>query len=241
MQATFAILLVLSLGNYAVGQTARVDSSFVGMAKNQAIDLYERSLKLQSHVYEGNQYINHDPRIQVHPYYLTDTIQAGSVNYRGVLYRNVNMLYDINRDELAIQPPDGGYRLTLHTDKIAAFSLGKHQFTRLVEDSVAGIRTGFYEIIYNGTVKALAKRLKTVYEDISSGAYKADYLQKDSFVIQKDGAFFEVKTKKSVLDLFPDQAKVLKKFVRANRLKFKDDSREQTIIRITQRYDELTH
>ena len=241
MQATLAVLLVLSLSNYAVGQTARVDSSFVQMAKSQAIDLYERSLKPQSHVYEGNQYINHDPRIEVHPYYVVDSIQIGSVDYNGVQFRNVGMLYDINRDELVVQPPDGGYRLTLRTDKIAGFSLGTHQFARIVGDSVAGIRTGFYEIIYNGTVKALAKRLKTVYEDISSGAYKADYLQKDSFVIQKGGLFYEVKTKKSVLDLFPDQAKVLKKFVRANRLKFKDEQREQTIIRITQRYDELTH
>jgi hypothetical protein len=129
----------------------------------------------------------------------------------------------------------------LRTDKISAFSLGSHQFARIVGDSAAGIRTGFYEIIYNGAVKALAKRLKTVYEDISSGAYKADYLQKDSFVIQKGGAFYEVKTKKSILDLFPDQAKVLRKFVRANRLKFKDEQREQTIIRIAQRYDELIH
>jgi hypothetical protein len=75
MHATFAILLVLSLSNYAVGQTAKLDSSFVQMAKSQAIDLYERSLKQQSHVYEGNQYINHDPRIQVHPYYVVDSIQ----------------------------------------------------------------------------------------------------------------------------------------------------------------------
>lgn len=150
------------------------------------------------------------------------------------------MLFDIVRDELVVQPPEGGYRLRLRQDKIASFSLGPHQFARVVGDSAAGIRTGFYEIIYDGKVKALAQRVKTVHEDISSGSYKAEYLQKDRFIVKKGEAFYEVKTKRSLLNLFPDQAKALRAYLRANRLKFNDEQREQTIARITQRYDELT-
>ena len=241
MRVTLAALLSALLSNCAFGQTAGSDSSFVQVAKSQAVSQYDKVLKQQAHVYEGNQYVGHDPRIKVHPYYVVDSLQTGTVTYNGFQYRAVKLLYDIVWDELVVQPPDGGYRLRLHTDKIAAFSLGPHQFARFVGDSVAGIRTGFYEIIYNGRVKALAKRLKTVQEDISGGIYKADYLLKDRFVIQKDGVFHEVKTKRSVLNLFPDQAKELRKYLRKNRLKFKDEQREQTIARIAQRYDELTH
>ena len=236
-----AVLFVLSFTACSFGQVLAPDSAFTRLARNQAVGLYEQTLKLQAHVYEGGEYINHDPRIKVHPYYITDSLQVGSVVYNGIAYSGVRMLYDIVRYEVAIQPPEGGYRLRLRTDKISAFSLSSHQFARIVGDSAAGIRTGFYEIIYNGKVKALAKRLKTVYEDISSGAYRGEYLVKDRFVIQKDGGFYDVKSKRSVLDLFPDQGKELRKYIRANKLKFTDEQREQTIARLTQRYDELTH
>ncbi|MBD2757329.1 hypothetical protein [Spirosoma validum] len=239
--STVAIVLIFFLSNGVFGQMAKpIDSSFVYAARSQATALYERTVKMQAHVYEGNQYINHDPRIKIHPYYVVDSLQVGTVVYKGIQYRDVAMIYDIVRDELVVQPPGGGYRLRLETDKISAFSLGPHRFARIVGDSVAGIRTGFYEIIYNGKAKALAKRLKTIHEDISGGTYKGDYLQKDRYIIQKDGAFYEVKSKRSVLNLFPDQAKELRKYARANRLKFNDEKREVAISRITQRYDELT-
>lgn len=237
---TKAVLLILALSNYAVGQVAKpADSSFVYAARNQATALYEQTVKKQAHVYEGNQYINHDPRIKVHPYYRVDSLQIGTVIYKGVAYRDVAMLYDIVRDELVVQPPEGGYRLRLITDKISAFTLGRSQFARLIGDSLAGIRTGFYELIYDGKTKVLAKRAKTIHEDISSGTYKGDYVQGDRYLIQKEKSVYEIKTKRSLLNLFPDQTKELRKYIRASRLKFKDDQRENTITRITQRYDEL--
>lgn len=239
--STSAIFILILVSQYAHGQPTGADSSFVRAARNQAVRQYEQALQPQAHVYEGDQYINHDPRIKVHPFYQVDSLQMGTVVYRGVTYRDVPMLYDIVRDELVVQPPGGGYRLRLRTDKIAAFSLGPHQFSRLVSDSLAGVRTGFYEVIYAGRVNALAKRQKTVHEDISSGSYKADYLTQDRYLIQKEGIFYPVKTKRSVLALFPDQARGLRKYLRTNHLKFRDEQRGQTIAQLTQQYDELTH
>jgi hypothetical protein len=240
MRARIVVLLI-TITNIAVSQTTKPDSAFMQVAHNQAVVLYEQAFRTQAHVYEGAQYIGHNPRIQIHPYYLIDSTQTGTIVYNEVQYRNVGMLYDIVRDELVVNPPLGGYRLRLRTDKIAQFTLGQHQFARILGDSVAGIQTGFYEIIYNGKVKALAKRQKIIQEDISGGVYKADFLPKDRFVIQKDGAFYEVKTKRSVLNLFPDQAKELRQYLRKNKLKFREQQREEAIARAVQRYDELTH
>lgn len=240
MQYTILILSILSLATRAAGQSSASDSSFVQSAKNQAIRSYERAMYKQEHVFEGNEYIPHDHRIKIHPFFPTDSLQPGTIAYNGIRYHDVPMLYDIVRDELAIQPPEGGYRVRLHTDKISNFSIGQHQFARIVGDSALGVRTGFYEILYNGKVKVLAQRVKTVHEDISSGTYKADYLVKDRFYIQKEGAYHEVKSKGSVLGLFPDQSKVLRKYLRANKLKFNDEQREAAITQATKRYEELT-
>ncbi|GAB4048748.1 hypothetical protein [Spirosoma litoris] len=241
MRHTVLILSILALATRAAGQASTPDSSFIQTAQNQAVRLYERSMYKQEHVFEGNEYIPHDHRIKIHPFFPIDSLQRGTITYNGVYYHDVPMLYDVVRDELAIQPPEGGYRVRLHTEKISNFSINQHQFARLVGDSALGVRTGFYEILYNGKVKVLAQRVKTVHEDISSGTYKADYLVKDRFYIQKEGAYHEVKSKGSVLSLFPDQAKALRKYLRSNKLKFNDEQREDAITQATKRYEELTN
>lgn len=236
----FLLLPFLFLKTTAFGQHPVSDSLFVQAASQQAVLRYEQAMAKQEHVYEGNEYVAHDHRIKIHPFYPTDSLLAGNITYKGIRYHDVPMLYDIVRDEVAVQPPEGGYRIRVHPDKITTFSLGQHQFIRLVGDSTTGVATGFYEILNNGPVQVLAHRIKTVHEDISSGTYKADYLVKDRFYIRKEGHYYETRTKRSVLSLFPDQAKTLRKYLRANHLKFNDEHREQAITQAVKRYDELT-
>ncbi|MBD2699890.1 hypothetical protein IC229_04540 [Spirosoma sp. BT702] len=232
------LFLLLTPGVW--GQTIKADSSFTQIARNTAIRSYDKAMYRQIHIYEGHEYIVHDHRIKIHPYYVTDNLQTGTIFYNGVDYDKVAMLYDIVRDELVVQPPEGAYRLTLRNEKIARFTLGTHAFTRIVSDSTTGIRTGFYELLHDGKTKALAKRQKTILEDISSGVYKGEYLLNDKFYIFKDNTYREVKSKQSLLRLFPDQSKELRKYIRSNSLKFKNELREEAITKVTRRYDELT-
>lgn len=234
------VFFLLYLTTTATGQLAPPDTSFGLAARNQALTTYERTLYEQAHIYEGNEYIPHDYRIKIHPFYRTDSLQTGTILYNGVQYSGVQMLYDIVRDELAIQPPGGGYRLRVRNDYVAAFSLGAYPFSRIVGDSATGLPTGFYEVLYNGRTKALSHRVKTIHEDISSGTYRAEYVPKDRFYILKEGSYHEVKSKRSLLNLFPDQAKNLRKYIRVNKLKFTDDQREAAVTRVTKRYEELT-
>ena len=240
MPYTLIVIFLLYLTTTAAGQLTPPDTSFGLSARNQAITAYERTLYEQAHIYEGNEYIAHDHRIKIHPFYRIDSLQTGTVLYNGVQYNSVQMLYDIVRDELAIQPPGGGYRLRVRNDYVAAFSLGAYQFSRIVGDSATGLPTGYYEVLYNGITKALSHRVKTVHEDISSGSYRAEYVPKDRFYILKEGIYHKVKSKRSLLNLFPDQAKNLRKYIRANKLKFTDDQRELAVTQLTKRYEELT-
>ena len=236
----FTPLVALFLYQSAPGQALTSDSLFVRAAKNEAVNHYEQAFARQEHVYEGNEYIAHDHRIKIHPFYPADSLLPGTITYNDVRYHDVLMLYDIVRQEVAVQPPEGGYRIRLHTDKVTDFSLGQHRFIRLEKDSTSGITPGFYELLSDGRAQVLAQRVKTVHEDISSGTYIADYLPKDRFFIRKDGEYHEVKSKGSVLSLFPDQAKALRKYLRANHLKFNDEQRETSITQAVKQYDEIS-
>ncbi|QIP16915.1 hypothetical protein G8759_31895 [Spirosoma aureum] len=235
---TFFLLYLFLIKN-AVGQTASSDSSFLSSAQNQAVQLYENALKEKTHLYNGHEYFQHDRRIQIHPYFATDSLRSGAVSYNGLQYQNELMLYDIVRDELAIHMPGNIFRIRPHSQQINFFSLGTHEFIRIVGDSAAGVRTGFYELIHKGRVQFLAKRIKTIHEDISGGVYKADYLAKDRYFILKDGIYHEVRKKRSVLALFPDQVAPLRKYLRTSKIKF-NEQREQAIMALVEQYEKLT-
>lgn len=228
-------LILIFLQTTANGQTPAPDTLFLEMAKKQALALYERVMHRQEQVYDGDEYVAHDHRIKIHPFYPTDSLQAGSIIYNGIPYHDVAMLYDIVRDEVVVRPPENGYRVQVRSSKVSRFSLGAHQFIRL--DSTLGLPAGFYELLHNGSVQVLTRRKKTIREDISSGAYKADYLPKDRFYIRKAGVYHEVKSKGSVLALFPEQSKALRKYLRAHKLKFNDALREDAITKAVQQYD----
>ena len=216
------------------------DSSFLVAAQRQAIGSYENALTEKTHLYTGHEFIPHDRRIKIHPYFATDSLQSGSISYNGLVYHDVMMLYDVVRDELAIRAPKNVFRIRPHSEQVRAFSLGNHQFARIAGDSAAGVRTGFYDILHDGRIKFLAKRVKTVHEDISGGFYKADYLVKDRYYILKDGIYHEVRNKRSVFNLFPDHSSSLRKYLRSTRLNFKDQ-REEAITSIVEQYEKLTH
>ncbi|GAB3895170.1 hypothetical protein [Spirosoma agri] len=235
---TLSCLSLFLIGK-AVGQPVSADSSFLAAARNQAVTSYETALTEKTHLYTGHEFIPHDRRIKIHPYFATDSLQSGSITYNGLVYHDVMMLYDVVRDELAIQAPKNVFRIRPHTEQVRTFSLGNHQFARIVGDSAAGVRTGFYNILHKGRVQFLAKRIKAVHEDISGGVYKADYLVKDRYYILKDGLYHEVRTKRSVFRLFPDQSASLRKYLRSARLKF-SEQREEAITALVKQYEKLT-
>ncbi|WP_338875864.1 hypothetical protein WBJ53_09565 [Spirosoma sp. SC4-14] len=227
-------------GSTAFGQFAAADSTVLAAAQQQAIALYTNALREKPHLYNGHEYIPHDRRIKIHPYFNSDTLQSGSITYNGLSYDRVLMLYDIVRDELAIQLPRSPYRARPHSEQVTSFSLGPYQFKRITGDSLAGVRTGFYQILYDGKIQFLARHIKTVQEDLSSGVYRGTYIARDRYFIYKDGTYHEIRQKRSVFALFPDQKGPLRKYIRANHLKFKAQ-REKTITAIVKQYEKLTH
>ena len=222
-----------------VGQSLPPDSLFRQQSRRNAVALYEQAIKPQSPLYNGNEYIQHDFRIKVHPFYEVDSLRSGNLIYYGLHYRDVRMAYDIVRDEVYINHLDGGYRIRLNSEHIAQFEVGNHQFVRLVADSLTGVRTGFYDLLYSGRTQVFAKRIKTVLEDISTGTYKAEYLKKDEFMVRRDKVYYSVNSLGAALNVFADQKKALRKYLRAEGIKYKKET-EKAIIGLARYYDELT-
>ncbi|RRB03787.1 hypothetical protein [Larkinella rosea] len=234
------ILIAMSAVCPVFGQNASADSSFREQAVRYAHTRYVYSTADQARLYNGAEYVGHLPSIKGYPY--VDSLwRVGTVTYDGVTYENIRLLYDLVDDVVVVPHIDSVYRIQLQGIKISRFSIPNHTFVRIVRDTAhnVGLRTGFYDQLYDGRSKVLARRIKTINTELVQNAVKEEYLSVTYYYIGKNGLFYPVKSKRSVLNLFADQKKVLRKYLRENRIKFAKD-REAAIVKLAQQYDEAT-
>ncbi|GAB3246416.1 hypothetical protein GCM10027347_01260 [Larkinella harenae] len=236
--ALLVIALIIFSGYPIFGQRVSQDSSFREQAIRYAHNRYVRSVPDQARIYTGAEYVGHRPTIKGHPY-LDSLWQTGTIMYDGIVYENIRILYDLVNDVVVVPHIDSVYRIQLQSIKVNRFSIPNHSVVRLVRDTVnnLGLRTGFYDQLYDGRTKVLAKRVKTIKTDFVQNTVKEEYLTGDSFFIGKNGVFYPVKSKKSVFKLLAEHKKELRKYLRDNRIRFAEN-REVAIVKLAQHYDE---
>jgi hypothetical protein len=98
---------------------------------------------------------------------------------------------------------------------------------------------GFYDQLYDGHVQVLAKRVKLIHEQITSGRVQRSFYGRDRHFIRKGGQFYPVKRKGSILRVFDDRKKELQKFLREQKIRYKQDP-EAAMVQLARQYDALT-
>lgn len=231
-------LLAILSGSTVFGQSITTDSSFRTKAVAHAYARYVRTTTDQARLYNGAEYIGQRPTIKGHPY-IDSLWQVGTITYDGVDYQNIRLLYDLVDDVVVVPHTDSVFRLRLQSIKVSRFAIPNHNFVRVVRDSThnTGLRTGFYDQLYDGRLKVFARRVKTIKTEFIHNTTKEEYLKGDTYFIGKNGIFYPVKSKRSVMKLLADQKKTLRKYLRENNIKFARN-REVAIVKLTQKYDE---
>ena len=202
-------------------------------------DVYNPFIKKQSRLYNGIEHLGYSVRIKGHAYFQQNELKTGTVVYDELEFVNVPMLYDLLKDQVVIQHLNGYSKIGLVSEKVKEFTLLNHHFIRLQTDSLtaATIITGFYEEIYTGTLKVLAKRIKFIDETIKD-ELEREFLEQDLFFIKKEAVYYAVKNYKGLLNVLKDKAPAIKKYLRKNRFKFRKGP-ENAIIKATAYYDSL--
>jgi hypothetical protein len=233
----FALLLFIASQSKA--QSVR-DTGMVQLQKANAIGLYYQSLQHQSGLYNGSEYVQYINLLKEgHPYFDTSALTNGSVYYDGLVYSNVPMLYDIITDELIIGHYNKVFLVQLIRSKIDSFSIQEHHFLHLGRDSIAeGIREGFYDRIYNGSIKLYVKRKKVIRESIPDMQVERRVFQDDRYFLYMNGVYHNVYSQSSILKLMKDKRSVVKQTLRKHKIKFRKN-REYAMKLMTEQYDAL--
>ena len=238
--------LILCMNGTAQSQLS--DSGLLNISLLKVIAVHNQALGENIHLYNGPANTGYNHLSIGNPYFQADLVQPGSVFYDGIIYRQVQMLYDLVQDNVVIVrysndslSPEyrNSLRMDLIRDRVGWFTIAGHDFIRLHADSSSiKMKDGFYDRVYDGNIKVLIKRTKKYIEEVKGLELERRYDVADYYYILKDGRYHNIKTKKSILQLLKVKKKELSSFARKNKLKFKKN-REGYITGLSRYYDQL--
>ena len=238
----FIVLIADLFVSSFAGEAQQIpDTSFREKALSNLVKYYHAAIGFQAGLYNGPQYDAYPrPFTEGHQFFRTDTFEKGSVVYDGLQYLDVPLKLDIIRDELIMLHPVSGFDINLIKEKIDSFSVAGHSFINIMTNrSDSALKAGFYDQIFSSSaLKLLVKRKKYIQERNERASIELLIYGTASYFIQKNGLYYSVRNKKSIINLLKDKRNEIQKFIKANKLKFRKDF-EEDAIRTVRYYDQL--
>jgi len=241
--AIYLICTVICKSSFA--QAAQGDSSSQQNALNNAIILYHTSLGNQSPLYNGPEYYFYDPTVKGNAYFMDiNAFTPGAIYYDGVYYTGVPMLYDLYSDQVAVLLYNHFSKFSLRKDKISSFDFLDHHFVNINADTAkgnSGIKSGFYDELYNGKSEVLVRRTKSIQTNTGGtlGAERYFSPSKDLY-LKKNNTFFSISGQRSLMNVLKDKKNAIQQYIKANEIRFRSDP-EAAMVKIAAYYDHLTN
>jgi hypothetical protein len=192
---------------------AQDDSSAETFRSNSLEAATSRLIDIQKAIYIGPRYFPYFQKFgKGHPFLPDFSSQTDEIEYDGVLYRPVDLIYDIFKDQVIIENPNSE-RIILLGKKIQRFVIDGKEFQPV--DTVSGLTPGFYEILYNNDIALVAKWSKSLRGYL--------WKQKVNYFVVTDRAY-AIDNKSDLLNVFKDKQVDIKNFIRDNKLNFKENN-----------------
>jgi hypothetical protein len=224
-----------------LAQLSAEDSIFYKQAVKNLVEVYKQAAGDQSRLYNGSQYGGYQfPFMNGHAFFKDDKPTIGSVLYDGVLYENTPLQFDEVQEVIVA---DSIRRIQLLNDRIERFVLFDNNFVRLTRDTsnaASPIKTGFYNILYEGKSTLLKREEKLIREEVSTGELQRFIEIHTFYYLKKNNVYLPIRTRKAILTIFADRKKEIRQYIRKNKLSYKND-RDNMLSKVTAYYDLLTH
>lgn len=193
-------------------------------AVRSAIDYYYQNIAENSHLNNGREYAGYNVNLIGNPFFDTTALTPGWVRFDGILYTNVPLQLDVHDGVLITNKYHQDLKIMLPTEKIDSFSVLSHTYIRMapIGSKPAAAAPLFYDRVYSGQTTVFVLRKKITKDDpVVNGEIKSRYIKADEYYVQENNSFYQVRGEKSLLKLFGDRQKELKRFMRKNKLNFR--------------------
>jgi hypothetical protein len=165
------------------------------------------------------------------PYFLTDNWTESTLVIDGEEYEGQNILYNIDIEKIILKTTLKSKEevlLVLNTDFIEAFYFGEHYFVNGEKYFPGNKFNGFVEQVYKGNFKVMIRHQKSFVSQYTANSPHGFYSGTKSMIFIFDKRELKkLPTKKAMLDYFSEHKKEIKKFLRKNKIKYKQATANQ--------------
>ena len=243
--STFLLLTLVAL---LAGRTARAQATGPEARLPTAAEALRQEYATASvnnpYLYSGPEYADYTRKYHIrtgHQFYIQPEMLPGTANYNDREFANLRLQYDIVLDQVVLSQPGNPLTLRFIDEKVRTFSVGGHHFVRLMADSTNAdiIRTGYYELLADGSVQVLAKRSKTLYEHLNKPYIDVSFVEANRLFMYKAGRYYSVRSKSAALHLFAEHSKEMQQYLKEHHLRFNKASRENSVVELARYYNGL--
>ncbi len=170
----------------------------------------------------------------------------GSFLYDGQRFDKVEFSYDLLNEIIitSIETKEKSKRnIVINSSFLEGFNIendhNKFEFLRggLIHNELDSL--GYYQVVKFQNLLLVIKRKKQkklIQDPINKFKYINKYVDENSLYLMKEGDLISVRDKKDILELFPNQKKEMKRFIRNNKLKIRT-TRPMDAIQLLQKFD----
>lgn len=206
---TFYLLIIAGLFSVPVYSQTGIFNLYTGDSNREytgKVEIYE--------LYDGKEYLNYAPSLaKGHPFLIEREFNKGKIVYKGKVYENVPVLYDLVTDQLVLLHYDNFNRIQLFKPYIASFEIEGMQFIHLKEIK----SPGFYQLLHQGNITLLAKKKKILKENVEQRKVQREVSDANSFHIMNNGELTEVRRLKTLLNAMGDKRNEVQQWVKKNK------------------------
>ena len=200
---------------------------------NSALE-FMRAAVNQSTLFYGIEQLQH-PRLSNHPFLISEQYTQGRLSINGIVYPEVMLRLDLNRDELVILSPDFRH-IVLSPENVDFAEMHGRLIIYYRQNNLPGSPpTGYHQLLHSGKTKVLKRQtaeLKIVHREL-------DFVHSTRFFLYKDGEYHTIRNRRELLRVLYPHRRELRQFISANQLQFRQNTGE-FITQVVREYEKLS-
>lgn len=228
MKKHTGLLLLLLITNHIYSQSA----TFFDNNQNEtnvATELYGERLRENVGLINGRRYYGYSHQVSTGtPFLESVSFVNGSILYDGGFYNDIPVNYDVVADKVITKSLHSGFVWSLINERVKAFSLLNRRFIRITAEAYNGaLRTGYYEVLYEGNKSTALKRTsKVIKEDHTAQQIRHAIYDEIDYYLVVDNEVHKIKRRRDILNAYADKKKDVQVFIKSNKIRTKNNLSE---------------
>ena len=223
--------------SFSFSQSAPIINTNSPIYKAEAF--FNSSIKEQSLLFNGTFFKDYPETVDGSANFQDlQTFSKGTIFYHDFRFDSIPLMYDLYEDKIISLLNNNKY--ALRSDKVSDFYYNNHHFKyiNVIDSTKSVIKSGFYDMIYEGKSKILVKRTKTLQVSQDDKSIRYYFQPKTYYYLERGGKYQSITGEKSFLSYFEDRKAELKKQLKENKIKFRK-SPEAAMVLLATYYEKL--